>query len=208
MSSVGIEDCGVLIVDDENSILSVLEAFLKQNGMKKIYRANNGAEALSLLAEHGDNIHAVILDLIMPEISGLDVMRHLVNIHCTPVGIIIFTGNTSDETVKEFNDIGTDIVIASNYLSKPMGGPEILEEVERTINLVVKKRDAITMSKNDRLFEKLIDIEQKIDSIEDKQHGFLANIGYDLIRTIIIALAFISMVYFGAGNFLRDLMSK
>lgn len=65
----------ILVVDDEPEIEKVLATFLKGNGFDVI-TAGGGREALRII-ESGEKIDLMVLDLKMPEISGVDVLRKM-----------------------------------------------------------------------------------------------------------------------------------
>lgn len=64
----------ILLVDDEDLVLAVAQTVLSSCGYKVI-PANNGEKALELLAEHEGQIHLAIVDWIMPQISGKELME-------------------------------------------------------------------------------------------------------------------------------------
>jgi CheY-like chemotaxis protein len=66
----------ILFVDDEEMILQVAEEMLKDLGYKALLAAG-GTEALDAYARNIDTIDMVVLDLIMPDMSGQEVYRHL-----------------------------------------------------------------------------------------------------------------------------------
>ena len=64
----------VLLVDDDEVLREVLEEALQEAG-HHVTPARNGREALDILQREGDWV--VLLDMMMPEVSGLEVIRHL-----------------------------------------------------------------------------------------------------------------------------------
>ncbi|MEK1834304.1 MAG: response regulator transcription factor, partial [Pseudomonas sp.] len=62
----------VLIVDDHPVVRAAVKIVLEKEGFKRIYEASSGSEALSMLREHSPTL--VLLDLVMPEGDGLDVL--------------------------------------------------------------------------------------------------------------------------------------
>ncbi len=87
----------VLIVDDEESLVKVLERKFKEEGIE-VLTASNGREGLdTALSEHPD---VILLDIMMPEMDGFDVMRHLQEDDWGKnVPIILLTNSSSIETV-------------------------------------------------------------------------------------------------------------
>lgn len=65
----------VLIVDDHPVVRAAVKIVLEKEGFKRIYEAASGSEALSMLREHSPTL--VVLDLVMPEGDGLDVLERI-----------------------------------------------------------------------------------------------------------------------------------
>ena len=108
----------VLVVDDE---AVVRESYLRTlDGVRYNVRAAlNGAEALRMLeAEHFD---VILLDIRMPEMDGIEVLRQIKK-RWPESEVVIITGYPSIETAKEAVRLG-----AYNYLAKPVGPQEIVE---------------------------------------------------------------------------------
>ena len=72
----------ILLVDDSPTNLYVLEHFFEDEDHPdyrkyEIVKAKNGQEALSLLENDGDMFDAVLLDIMMPEMDGIEVLRRI-----------------------------------------------------------------------------------------------------------------------------------
>lgn len=102
----------ILIVDDMEINRALLAEGFKDN--YNILEAENGKAAVKMLKEHSE-INAVLLDLIMPEMGGIDVLKEM---HKTGdilhIPVFIITASNSDETLKEAYDLG-----AVDIISKP-----------------------------------------------------------------------------------------
>lgn len=101
----------ILVVDDENDFTQLMEEILVNNDYVA-ERANTGAEALRMLQARQYDL--VILDLIMPDLDGLDILRKMNDLDFQPP-VIILTGDGRIETVVESIKLG-----AYDYLSKPL----------------------------------------------------------------------------------------
>ena len=101
----------VMIVDDEQNILDVVSRFAERAGYQTITCANGG-DAIAQLRERRADL--VLLDLRMPDVGGLEVLRAIREIdqRCQ---IVLMTGYASLETAVEAIKLG-----ASDYLSKPL----------------------------------------------------------------------------------------
>jgi len=67
--------CPILIVDDDPAILLQLEILLKNNGLNNILACGDSGQVSSLLAQQP--VSAVLLDLVMPHLSGEDILTQL-----------------------------------------------------------------------------------------------------------------------------------
>ena len=118
-------DIKVLLVDDSNTVLTILKKSLNQIGIKNFSVAEDGSEAWSKLVADADTepFNLVLCDWIMPEISGIDLLkmvRESANPKIAKIRFIMVTG--SSDKVKLAMDAGAD-----NIISKPFT-PEFLRE--------------------------------------------------------------------------------
>ncbi len=101
----------ILIVDDEPTILDLLQRFLVSKG-HEVRTAADGLEALQKVQDEQPDL--VLLDIRMPRMSGLDVLRHLRESH-PRVRVIMVSGLTDEELRHTALDLG-----ALDYLTKPV----------------------------------------------------------------------------------------
>jgi len=106
----------VLVVDDEPQILRALHINLRARHYE-VFTAATGATALAEAAAH--NPHLVILDLGLPDLGGVEVIRGLRDWSTAP--IIVLSGRTDSADKVDALDAGAD-----DYLTKPFGVDELL----------------------------------------------------------------------------------
>ncbi len=106
----------VLIVDDEPQILRALAINLRARRYE-VFTADTGAEALTVAAAHPPDL--VILDLGLPDIDGVEVIRGLRGWTAAP--IVILSGRTDSADKVDALDAGAD-----DYLTKPFGIDELM----------------------------------------------------------------------------------
>lgn len=200
------EDCGILIVDDERSIRNSLERLLQMEGYSKIFTADSGLNAIGLLETHGEDIFAILLDVRMPRMSGIDLMRHLLNTHKTPVGIILVTGYGSDEVVEEFFTLRGANVIPMDKFDKPFDNDKLLAAVRSAIQSIRRKRSELANLHSDGIHMRLDKIEDALRDVAKRQMGFLSMLGFDVLRILIITFALLALLVFGAGDFIRSVL--
>ena len=102
----------VLLVDDEERILTVGREICKALGYKVI-TANSGKEALKIYAEKRDEINLVVLDMIMPEMNGLETFLKLKKQN-PDIKVLLSTGYAIDEKAQEMLRQG-----CKGYILKP-----------------------------------------------------------------------------------------
>lgn len=114
----------ILAVDDDLINLKLLKSMLTKNpNVKEVIEAKNGADAIGFIKSR-DDIDLVLLDIIMPIMNGLEVLRVVRlddNIKQTPIIVL-----TTDETKKtEALELG-----ANSFLMKPIRSVELTEKIE------------------------------------------------------------------------------
>ena len=115
----------LLVIDDEVQIRHLLEITLSANGYK-ILKAGDGKEGLSAAASHQPS--AIILDLGLPDIDGLELLKQIRTWYEKP--IIILTVRNSEEDVIKALDHG-----ANDYLTKPFRTGELLARIRSALRL-------------------------------------------------------------------------
>ncbi|MDD5005586.1 MAG: response regulator [Candidatus Omnitrophica bacterium] len=114
----------ILICDDEVGIRESLNLILKDN--YDISFCDNGQGCLCLL-EGGEKFDLALLDIKMPKMSGLDILKKIKGKR-PDLKVIIITGYKSVDTATEAINAG-----AVDYIVKPFAAKEILKSVERNI---------------------------------------------------------------------------
>ncbi|WP_099974042.1 MULTISPECIES: response regulator transcription factor [Lactobacillaceae] len=110
----------ILVVDDDKEIVELLSIYIKNEGYEPV-SANSGQEALEKLAEYSD-ISLMILDIMMPELDGISVVKEVRKNSQIP--IIIVSAKTTD-----MDKIQGLITGADDYVTKPFNPLEIMARV-------------------------------------------------------------------------------
>ncbi|PQJ34845.1 DNA-binding response regulator [Salinibacter sp. 10B] len=111
----------VLVVDDEEDLLSLLEYNLEQEGYDTLL-ARDGVEAIEQTREHEPDL--IILDIMMPKMDGIEVCERLrKDAHLRTIPIMMLTARTEEEDQVEGLDVGADI-----YLGKPVSVSVIISQ--------------------------------------------------------------------------------
>ncbi len=117
----------VLVIDDEKVVCNSCRRVLKQEGFD-VSTATAGREGVEKLSQ--ENFDAVIVDLRMPGIGGMDVLR-IIKRNNPEAQVIIITGYSSVSTAVEAMQLG-----AADYLPKPFTPKELTQKLERMLRAV------------------------------------------------------------------------
>ncbi len=110
----------ILVCDDEKDIVEALNIYLSSEGYK-IFKAYNGAEAISIANK--ENIHLVLMDIMMPEMDGITAMSRLRENSNIPV--ILLTAKSEDTDKILGLNVGAD-----DYVTKPFNPVELIARVK------------------------------------------------------------------------------
>jgi DNA-binding response OmpR family regulator len=130
--STPVKQLRILVVDDEERICIVLGTKLKAAGHEALI-ANDGKQAIEMIRDAKPDI--VILDLLLPGMSGFDVLKELRRISRVPV-IILSVKGADDDKIRGLQ-LGAD-----DYLPKPFNPDELLARIEAVMrrSMYAKKR--------------------------------------------------------------------
>jgi two-component system, OmpR family, response regulator ResD len=120
----------VLIVDDEPTIVEVVARYLERAGYRT-QTAANGEQALEAAARERPDL--VVLDLMMPGIDGLRVMRRLRDQASEPMGVILLTARGEESDRVTGLRLGAD-----DYVVKPFSPVELVARVDAVLRRVDK----------------------------------------------------------------------
>jgi two-component system, OmpR family, KDP operon response regulator KdpE len=121
----------ILIIDDEVQIRRLLEITLSSNGYR-ISDASSGKEGLVAAATY--NPALIILDLGLPDISGIDILKKLREWYTRPI-IILSVRNSEDDIIKALDNGAND------YLTKPFRTGELLARIRVAIRQIQDNSD-------------------------------------------------------------------
>ena len=119
----------ILVIDDEEDLRQLI-ALIAESAGYVVLQAGNGVEGLQRLQE--EQVDLVILDIMMPEMDGWEVCRHMKSHAATrdiPVLIMTVRSQPMDKV------IGLEVVHADEYLTKPFDRQVLLTAIERLMNI-------------------------------------------------------------------------
>ena len=114
------EQIAILVVDDEKEIADLVEIYLVSDGYK-VFKANNAKEGLEILEK--EEIHLVLLDIMMPGMDGLEMCRKIRETNNIP--IIMLSAKSTD--LDKILGLGTG---ADDYVVKPFNPLELTARVK------------------------------------------------------------------------------
>jgi two-component system, OmpR family, alkaline phosphatase synthesis response regulator PhoP len=121
----------VLLADDERDIIDFLRYNLEREGFA-ILAAKNGREALELAKQHPD---IILLDVMMPELSGHDVMRALkAEPETAAIPVIFLTARNSELDEVIGLELGAD-----DYVTKPISVPKLIARIKSSLRKKAEK---------------------------------------------------------------------
>lgn len=113
----------ILVVDDEPNILEVVSAYLRRE-LYQVVTAADGEEALKQAAEHSPDL--IVLDVMLPRLDGLEVVRRIRTTSNTPIIMLTARGEETDKLVGL--GIGAD-----DYLTKPFSPRELVARIKAVL---------------------------------------------------------------------------
>ena len=117
----------VLVIDDENDILLIIKSALHEEGYD-VATANNGYDGLALAEDASPDL--IILDIMMPEMDGFEVLQQLrENEKTARIPIVILTGMSSKDKIREALNKGIDY-----YIVKPFEYQDLVSKVKIAID--------------------------------------------------------------------------
>lgn len=121
--NLGPQNLSVMIIDDDEEILSIVEALLIDIGLTQIVKASDGASALQYFEQKDGSFDLIICDWMMPQESGLDVLRAMRNSK-PDIQFIMLTSKTEQQDIATAIDLGTDM-----YIKKPITPKSFQEKI-------------------------------------------------------------------------------
>lgn len=149
----------ILIVDDEERIRKLLNLYLSREDYE-IVEAENGKEALALATEQ--DFHVILLDLMMPEMDGIEVAKELRKEKSTPIIMLTAKGEEADRV--EGLEVGAD-----DYIVKPFSPREVVLRVKA----ILRRSSETTFIEKDTSAKDIVVFDHLV--IDNDAHRVLAD---------------------------------
>ena len=162
----------ILIVDDENSIRSLVRSYLEADDYS-VVEASNGSEAVELVKKHAPDL--VILDVGMPVLDGIEALREIRTF--SDVYVVMLTARSEEVDKLIGLSVGAD-----DYLTKPFSPRELIARVKAVLR---RSRQGATPGDDDRLvFSDLsIDVSRREVAVNGSSVGLTA-LEFDLLAAM------------------------
>ena len=166
----------ILIVDDDKKLCQLVADYLEPMGYE-VVAAQNGAQGLQMILEA--DYHAVILDVMMPQMDGFEMLKQLRQESDIPVLMLTARGEETDRIVGL--EMGAD-----DYLPKTFSSRELLARLRAvTRRYTVSERQAAAESKDKVLIFGNLEIEQNSRTVRlDAKVLNLTPLEYDLLTSL------------------------
>lgn len=166
----------ILIVEDEDKIARFVELELKHEGYE-VGKCSNGREGLEE-AENG-NYDLMLLDIMLPELNGFEVLRRLRRVSALPVILLTAKDEVMDKVAGL--DGGAD-----DYITKPFA----IEELLARIRLVLKKAARFSQAEKEEIspcltYEKLELDDRRYEVYYDHEKIELTNREFELLKLLL-----------------------
>ena len=149
----------ILAVDDEPKILEVLTSFLESRGFV-VFQAETGKRAMEIFEK--ENIALILLDLMLPDISGEDICRAIRKKSRVP--IIMLTAKIEEENLIEGLGIGAD-----DYIIKPFSLKELGARVEASLRRASDDLVPLAVKSSFRNGDLTVDFERNVIMKKQKE---------------------------------------
>jgi CheY-like chemotaxis protein len=117
----------VLAVDDDPSMLGILEEVLKPLGYK-VLSASNGEEALAMAAKHREKIDLLLTDVMLPGIKGQELAKQLLH-RCPDVNILFMSGYLCPSMAHSDSDQRFEA-----FIQKPFSPNALLRKIRKLLD--------------------------------------------------------------------------
>jgi len=126
-----VETAKIAVIDDEITNIKVVRAYLEQEGYVNVFSTTDATKALDLIRDERPDV--VLLDLMMPEVSGLEILAEMrADDRMMHIPVIVLTAATGAETKLQALQLG-----ATDFLTKPVDPSELLIRLRNVLSVKV-----------------------------------------------------------------------
>ena len=115
----------VLIVDDDAGTRALVRASLEVEGFD-VVEAESGTTGLTAVAEESPDL--ILLDVMMPQMDGWEMLRHVQEMHGGAIPVVMFSGKVDESSADEAAERG-----ASGFVGKPFDPQQLIERAKQIL---------------------------------------------------------------------------
>lgn len=122
-----LQETKILLVDDSSFSLTLLKQMLSEENISHLFTASDAKTAISLIKEKSP--HIVITDIVMPEMSGIELTK-MISDNFPDIATIVISSLSQDHIILEAISAG-----ASDFISKPIEKNQLLDAIEKVLTI-------------------------------------------------------------------------
>jgi len=172
----------IMMIDDEPILMDLVQAYLEEWGYKQFVMCEDSSKAMGLIKERHPDV--LLLDLVMPGVSGFDILRELRRSEMTRyLPVIVLTSSTDSETKLKALELG-----ATDFLAKPVDSSELALRLRNTLTVKAHQDrladyDQLTDLPNRRVFQERIEWAMRRKNLYQESHELFL-LGLDRFKQI------------------------
>ena len=175
-------DALIMMVDDEPIVMEVVRSWLEERGYTRFVLCEDSRRALDMIEQNRPDV--LLLDLVMPDITGFDILLALrAQEETEHLSVIVLTSSSDAETKLKALELG-----ATDFLAKPVDPSELALRLRNTLSAKayqdsLENTDALTGLDNRKRLAELLDIVIGRPQHGDEE-GFLLMLGIDKFKAV------------------------
>lgn len=175
------QDALIMMIDDEPIVMEVVKSWLEEQGFSRFVLCDEPREALGLIEEHKPAV--VLLDLVMPGVTGFDILLALRSQPETQhLSVIVLTSSADAETKLKALELG-----ATDFLGKPVDPSELSLRLRNTLSAKayqdsLENSDTLTGLPNRKRLQELL--EMVVHRRPEADDSYLLLLGLDRFKAI------------------------
>lgn len=128
----------ILVVDDASINRTILSSILSNEF--NVIEADGGKACIEALEKYRSKISLVLLDILMPDVNGFDVLKYM-NVHhyLDDIPVITITGDESEQTIRKAYEMGV-----ADFINRPFDAKVVYKRVSNTLHLYEKQRRLVS----------------------------------------------------------------
>ncbi len=193
MMKIDLTNSKILIVDDQEANVRILESLLDIKGFKQVKSTTDSLQVENLVQSFSPDV--LLLDLMMPNLSGFEVMKRLrekeTGSHFMP--ILVLTADSTKESKQQALQVG-----ATDFLTKPFDFTEVLLRINNLLMIshLMGSLKGQNESLEEKVKERTVELEQKNQELE--QFVFIAS--HDLQEPLRMITEFLGQLQLKYGD--------